>query len=306
LASMPPVEAGASAWILAKLKGKKLVVDLRDDVESSMEANLTRYIPIELIRPLFKLTKRVYSSAETVFTATQTIANTTQERGFNASILHVPNGADTSLFKPLGKETQNKIRDEYALPSQKIIFIYVGAGINPYYRLDAVLRAVSALPRTAKERAFFLFYVYNGLKNLKKYMEELKLETNLAEVREPILRSSLAEVMAACDTGLVPFDNKPYLLCARSTKMYEYLSSGACIICSGPTGGELDTLISSFPNLGVFTEPTVEGFVQAFSKIINKTQVFLSEDMKNLRHQFVQNNFERRRIMIKAMRALQD
>jgi len=306
LASMPPVEAGTSAWILAKLTRKKLIVDLRDDIESSMEANLSRYIPIELIRPLFKLTKRVYSSSETVFAATQTIANTTRERKVYTSIRYVPNGADTSLFQPQNKETQKKTRRKYSLPSGKVIIVYVGSGINPYYRLDSVLHALKALSGAAKGRAFCLFYVYNGIEKLNKLKEELKLTEDLVEIREPLPRSSLAEVLATCDIGLVPFDNKSYLLCARSTKLYEYLSSGLCIICSGPRGGELDTFISKYPDLGVFTQPTVEGFAQAISSVMKNSQVFLSEDMKSLRHRFVEDYFDRKKIMMKAMKALQD
>lgn len=306
LASMPPMEAGVSAWLLAKLTRKKLVVDLRDDMESFMEANLTRYIPLELIRPLFKLARRVYSSSVTVFAATQTIAKTTQEHIVNTSIRFVPNGADTSLFQPQNKEIQNKTRKKHSLPSEKIIIVYVGSGINPYYRLDAVLHAVKTLPQTKKERVFFLFYVYNGIESLCKLKEQLKLTNGLVEIRLPLIRSSLAEVLAACDVGLVPFDNKSYLLCARSTKLYEYLSSGECAICSGPVGGELDTLISKYPNLGVFTQPTVEGFAGAFSKIIGDAQAFLGEEMKSLRHRFVKEKFDRKKTMMKAMETLLD
>ena len=306
LASMPPVEAGASAWILAKLARKKLIVDLRDDIESALEANLTRYIPIKLIRPLFKLTRQVCSSSKIIFAATQTIANTAQEREVSTPIRYVPNGADTSLFQPQNKETQKETRIKYSLPSEKVIIVYVGSGINPYYRLDAVLHAVKALPEATKERVFFLFYVYNGIENLNKLKEELKLPNDLAELRRPIPRSSLAEVLAACDVGLVPFDNKPYLLCARSTKLYEYLSCGACIVCSGPTGGELDVLVSVHPSLGLFTQPTVERFVHAFSQVVKEADIFLSEEMKSLRHRFIKENFDRKKTMMKAMKNVLD
>jgi len=306
LVSMPPVEVGLVGWLLAKLSGKNLVVDLRDDWESSMEANVTRYIPMKMIKPLFKLARQIYSSSTNIFAATQTIADTLRTREINTSIRYVPNGADTMIFFPQNKYVRVKTRRKYRLPLEKIAIVYCGSGINPYYRLEEVLKSIRALPKSVKEKVFFLFYVYNGMNRLKTLKEDLEVPNYLAEIHGPMPRRNLAEVLAACDVGLVPFDDKPYLLCARSTKLYEYLSCGTCVICSGPPYGELDVLLSSHPYLGLFTQPTIEGYVKALSQIVKNQESFLSDDMKNLRHQFIKDNFDRRKIMLKAMQALLD
>lgn len=301
LASMPPLEVGVSAWLLAKLLRKNLIVDLRDDWESAMEVHIARYIPLKLIKLLFKLSKLIYSFSICIFAATQTITNTVQRRGVEVSVLYVPNGADTSLFLPQNKEARNKTRIKYSLPLGKVVILYCGSGINPYYRLDMVLMAVKALPKNLKEKAFLVLYVYNGEDQLKKLKEELKMPNDLVEIRKPLQRSSLAEVMAACDVGLVPFDDKPYLMCARSTKLYEYLSCGLGIISSGPTDGELNSLLTSNLQLGLFTRPTVEGFAQAFVHVIENIESFSGDHAKALRCKFIEENFDRREIMKKAM-----
>jgi len=60
LASMPPSEVGVSAWLIAKLSGKDLVVDLRDDWESAIEQKLSCYVPATLLKAVFWFPRKVY------------------------------------------------------------------------------------------------------------------------------------------------------------------------------------------------------------------------------------------------------
>jgi len=303
LASMPPLETGMSAWIIAKIKHVPLVVDLRDDWESAANVQLKRFFPKGMLTILSTITRRIYSSASIMFAVTQTIAETMQKRNIKTEILLVPNGADTKVFAPKTLRIRRETRRENALPPERIIVVYCGSGVNPYYRLDLALSSFKILSEEFERKIFFVFYVYNGIESLRKLQGKLGISRNQLEIRDPLPRNQLAEVLAACDIGLVPFDAKEYLLCARSTKIYEYLSSGLYVVCSGPEGGELDVLLSSNAKLGTFVLPTNENFVETF-KFASENEFLLGEDMRALRHSFIRENYDRQYIMRKAMDAL--
>jgi len=304
LASMPPLEVGVSAWFLAKLSHVELIIDLRDDWESSVGSQITRYISMELVKPLFMLANKIYSFSIGIFAVTKTIANTIRRRGVNTPIFLVPNGADTSVFLSQSERVRSETRLKYALPQDKIVITYCGSGINPYYRLDRILLSVKALPNEVKKRIFLIFFLYNGVKGLTRLRLRLGVSEDLVEIRGPLHRSNLAEVLAACDMGLVPFDEKPYLLCARSTKLYEYLSTGLYVISSGPRGGELDSFFSNNPYLGLFTRPSVEDFVHVLSQVVKESGRLFGDDYRRLRRSFIMENYDRRKTMMGAIKKI--
>ena len=304
MASMPSLEIGVSAWFLAKLLGMKLIVDLRDDWESSVESQLTRYIPIELIRPLFKIANKMYSFSTSILVVTETIGDAIRMRGVNTYIVFAPNGADTSVFLPQGDEIRSQIRLKFVLPQDKVAMVYCGSGVNPYYRLDLLLFSVRSLPDEVKEKSFFVFYVYNGIEHLKVLKAKLGISDSVVEIRDPLPRAVLAEVLAACDVGLVPFDDEPYLLCARSSKLYEYLSAGLYVISSGPEGGELDRFFSARHDLGLFTLPRVRDFVHVFSRVVERMDGLFGDDYRCLRYSFIKENYDRQKTMKETMKAI--
>lgn len=304
VASMPPLEVGVSAWLVAKILGINLVVDLRDDWELALERELSRYIPAKLLRPVFWIASKVYSFATAILVATQTIAERIKKRGINTPTILAFNGANTSVFFPRDEASRKEIRIKYALPRNKTVVLYCGSGMNPYYRLDCVLSCVRSMPDDMKGRVFFVFYLYSGIESLRKMKEELAIPDDVVEVREPVPRVVLAEVMAACDVGLVPFNDDPYLLCARSTKLYEYLSAGLYVISCGPKGGELDQVFSLNPQLGSFTLPSTKNLLGVVLRTVKNAAYIFDDSSRFLRHKFILENYERRAIMTKAMRAL--
>jgi len=305
LISMPPLETGVSAWFISKLHRSKLVIDIRDDWESAANNQLKQYFPAKLIKLLLVIANRIYASAFMVLAVNQTIAHTIQKRVDTAKILLVPNGAETSVFKPESSDVRTKRRLDYTLPLDKIILVYCGSGVNPYYRLDLVLWSIKTLPKDTVKNLFFVFYVYNGLSKLDKLRRQLKIPEEVVQIRSPLPRSKLAKVLSACDVGLVPFDAKQYLLCAISTKLYEYLSSGLYVICSGPKGGELDSFFLANPPLGFFTVPSVSGFAFVFQQIVERTEVLYNNGFRESQHAFIREHYDRKHIMGQAVRVIQ-
>jgi glycosyltransferase involved in cell wall biosynthesis len=298
--SMPPFETGMGGWILTKLLRKKLIIDYMDDWEASLQASLTRYIPRKLMVPIFKLSSIIYSSSALLFVVTPTLANRIRQRGIIVSTILVPNGADTLIFFPRNK-SRSEIRIRCSLPLSKTVIVYCGSGLNPYYRLDLILLAAKSLPVTVKEKVFFVFYLSSGAGHYRRLKESLRISDGLVEIREPLPRRALSEAMAACDVGLVPFDDEPYLSYAMSTKVYEYLSSGLYVIGSGPRGGELDTFFSQNANCGTFVRPALEDFVSVFLKVAKSKQALYEDDARDFRYSFVRDHYDARKIMVNAM-----
>ena len=303
LASMPPSEVGVSAWLVSKLLGINLIVDLRDDWELAQERELSNYFPKEFFKPLFWLATRVYSCATAILVSTQTIAERVKRRGIETPTVLASNGADTSIFFQRGGNYRKKMRIKHDLPQNKVIILYCGS-LTRYYRLDRVLSFVSSLPDHIRRQVFLVFYLHNGVEKVREMKEELRMSDDLVEVREAVPRVVLAEVMAACDVGLVPFDDEPYLLCARSAKLYEYLSAGLYVICNGPKGGELERFFSVNQRLGTFSLPYRKDLSSVFSPIIKDRECMFDDNNRILRHDFIRENYERKTIMTKAMKAI--
>jgi len=299
VASMPPVETGLSAWVLSKALGAKLIIDLRDDWEASLESQVTRYIPRQLFAPIFKLAAITYSSALCVLVITKTLENTVRKRVAQMPTILAPNGADTLIFKPQKEELRRSLKSKYGLPPNKIIMMYCGSGINSYYRLDIVLEAIRSLPRSLKDKMFCVFYLYNGQSHYKKLKDILEISDDLVEIRDPLPRSSLSGVMGASDVGLVPFDDKKFLLYATSTKVYEYISSGLYVLGSGPPKGELESFFRRNPKLGLFTNATVRGYARVLASALESTSEY-DDGSRNSRHQYISETYDRHKVMVKT------
>ena len=304
VASMPPLETGLSAWLLTKLKTAKLIIDLRDDWESARRAQIGRYFPTGTFGALSIVAKKIYSDALIVLAATSTIAQTIGRRGVATQTLLVPNGADTSIFVPQNESVRKEIRTKYDLPLDKLIIVYCGSGTISYYRLDIVLSCIKFLPQEVKDKIYVVFYVYSGSNQLKRMLSKLGIADKIVDIRDPLPRRSLAQVLAACDVGVVPFDSDAYLLCARSTKLYEYLSSGLYVISSGPKGGELDVFFSANRVLGLFVQLSANDFARSFSHILETAGDLFSDDLRKLRHSFIKKDYDRKSIMKTTMKAL--
>lgn len=304
LALMPPLEVGVSALLLAKLFRVKFTIDLNDDWESALRIQLRGHSPIRLMAPVSWISTRIYSYSSNLLVVTPTLARSIRQRRIKTNIVLAPNGADTSIFLQRDLKERERLKSKYLLPKDKTLVVYCGSGVVPYYRLDLVLSSAKLLPNAIKERIFFIFFLNNGEKHLTQLKEKLNIPDNLVEIRAPLPRTDLADVLAACDVGLVPFDDKQYLLYATSTKVYEYLSSGLYVVASGPKNGELNSIFSSDSGLGLFISPHVQDFVHAFEQITLKGEDSFKDVPRNVRSEFVRRNYDWKNNMAKVIRIL--
>jgi colanic acid biosynthesis glycosyl transferase WcaI len=223
----PPIFPAVPAILLAKLRGAKLVVDLRDlwpDEVVAVGAAREGSMPIRLLRAIERW---MYRSADVVTCTTRAFADTVAERGVGEEKRRLlPNGADVELFRPLPRE--NEIAAEYPF-GDRLVVMYSGLlGIK--HGLETVIET-AALLRDREDVVFFLRGEGPRREALEAQVRELELtnvifggERPIDEVPYLLARSDV------CVTNLLP---DAYLEKIVSVKVFEYLA------CSKPVVGGL-------------------------------------------------------------------
>ena len=223
----PPIFPAVPAILLAKLRGAKLVVDLRDlwpDEVVAVGAAREGSIPIRLLRAIERW---MYRSADVVTCTTRAFADTVAERGVGEEKRRLlPNGADVELFRPLPRE--NEIAAEYPF-GDRLVVMYSGLlGIK--HGLETVIET-AALLRDREDVVFFLRGEGPRREALEAQVRELDLTNVIFGGERPIEEVPYLLARAdVCVTNLLP---DAYLEKIVSVKIFEYLA------CSKPVVGGL-------------------------------------------------------------------
>jgi putative colanic acid biosynthesis glycosyltransferase WcaI len=223
----PPIFPAVPAILLAKLRGAKLVVDLRDlwpDEVVAVGAAREGSAPIRVLRAIERW---MYRSADVVTCTTRAFADTVAERGVGEEKRRLlPNGADVELFRPLPRE--NEIAAEYPF-GDRLVVMYSGLlGIK--HGLETVIEA-AALLRDREDVVFFLRGEGPRREALKAQVRELGLTNVLFGGERPIEEVPYLLARAdVCVTNLLP---DRYLDKIVSVKVFEYLA------CAKPVVGGL-------------------------------------------------------------------
>ncbi|MDE2237931.1 MAG: glycosyltransferase family 4 protein, partial [Elusimicrobia bacterium] len=125
IASSPPLTIGLNAWFIAAIKRIPFVFEIRDLwPEFAIEMGVLRN-PI-LIKLAYALERFIYRRANRINVLTPAFRrHLTAKKGIEEGrIIHIPNGADLSLFRPGPKD--NWVREKHGWGG-RFVAIYVGA-----------------------------------------------------------------------------------------------------------------------------------------------------------------------------------
>jgi len=273
ISTVPKINNAIAGFLLSKLFKVPHVVDIRDYWESSLISYpLSTFIPRHLALLLIRITSVFYRQASSLITVNKTLKSILARRGVPYNRIHlIPNGADTSLFRPCENAACIKrLRKKYALPLSKLIFVYGGA-LSPDYKFDAVLRGVSYLH---KNEDFELVVVGTPTllmtnERLEQTVEKLGIKEKV-KVMGPLPVDKLAEVLRCCDVGIIPLDDRKPLKHVITAKLFAYLASGLPVLASGPRGGELENFIRKH-RVGTFVpNATPHDFAAGFREFIRQ------------------------------------
>lgn len=274
VSTVPDITNAIAGLIISKLFRIPHIIDVRDYWESTfLVYPLNRIIPRTLSFLLIRMVSFVYRQASSLITINETLKAILTERGVPSDRINlIPNGADTSLFRPCQtEECVRDLRERLGLPLSKLIFVY-GGSLMQDFRFDIVLRAINLLGRTSSSADFMLFIIgrptkISGANKILEMIKEFGLYDKVKMIG-PVSLGRMAELLRCCDVGIIPEDGDELFKCSITTKIFGYLASGLPVLASGPKDGELDKFLTKH-KVGFFIgNPTSKRFAEGFKRFI--------------------------------------
>ncbi len=199
LTSSPPITTTLAAVLLAKLKRKPIVVDIRDlwpdiGIELGIIKNKL------LIKTLKFVDRFIIKSSDQIIVPLESFEEIMLRKGARCEVTTIYNGADTSVFVPLKKDKKVEVRGKYNLPQNKKIAVYFGFfnfGMND---VDTLAEALSLLRQDGNK--FYFLFIGDGVKKADFVQKiEGKIEYKFLK---PMSSRELSEVIASCDLSIIP------------------------------------------------------------------------------------------------------
>jgi glycosyltransferase involved in cell wall biosynthesis len=285
--SFPGGDSGSGFIIACSILRIKYVVDYRDEWENQLiYASRIR----EFSRGFYLFIKRIslfyYKRARFVSAVTTPFVVVLKKNGVT-NVMHFPNGAVTSSFKPVNRKHDNEF----------FSIIYSG-GVGEYYRLDVVLSALKILA-DKNLKNIRLLIVGRGtneriLYNLQEYSRQLGIPNSLVYLGNKSNVDELSKIIAKADVGIIPFDDNILWKNALTAKFFEYCSSGLPVIATVFDDSLLAKVISE-NRIGLTSRPLDdEGLADVLEKIYGDKE-FREIAGKRARI-LVEKNFDRNKL----------
>jgi glycosyltransferase involved in cell wall biosynthesis len=227
--SSPTFFSIGSAWLLARLKRARLVLEVRD-LWPAIFVELGVLTNRRIIGLLERLELAAYATADQVVVVSDGFRANLIERGVPAEKIHtVRNGVALDRFRPgaLDPADRDQARARFGARPGDCLVLYAGThGIS--HALPAVADAAARLAGTQVRFAF----VGDGADKprLERRVSELGLDNvRLAAAVPPEEVPGLLETADIC---LVPLRDVPLFATFIPSKMFEYLAAGKPVIGS--------------------------------------------------------------------------
>jgi glycosyltransferase involved in cell wall biosynthesis len=235
--SSPTFFSIGSAWLLARLKQARFVVEIRD-LWPAIFVELGVLTNNRVIRVLERLELAAYAAADQVVVVSEGFRDNLIERGVPAAKVHtIRNGVDLSRFDP-ARPADPAVRARLGARPGDCLVLYVGThGISQ--GLSAVADAAARLARDQRVRFAF---VGDGAD--KRRLTERVAELGLDHVTllPSVPSAEVPALLAAADVCLVPLRQVPLFATFIPSKMFEYLAAGRAVI--GSMAGEAAHILS--------------------------------------------------------------
>jgi glycosyltransferase involved in cell wall biosynthesis len=273
LSSLPNGEVAVAGFLLSKTFRIPLLVDMRDFYPTPSHGLhfLRAHLPRTVHEIMISFFRFIFRNSDKIICVDESIKEKLVQLGVSSERVQVvPNGADTDTYQPCSPEERERRRLKYRLPSSKFIFVYAGS-LATYYPIAEAIKGVKRLyPKN--EDFLLLIMSYMNLEHLKELVQELGLEDEV-KFLGPFSPVQAAEVLSACDVGIVTYRSEDYWKGMYGAKMFSYMSCGLPILASGPINGVIENFIRRF-NTGVFIyEPNEANFAKGYAYCLsNRTE----------------------------------
>jgi len=291
----PPIFQAITAYIVSRIRRKPYVLEVRDLWPDFM-------VEIGAIRNPFLIfasrliEKFLYKNSRTIIVNTPGfISFISAKIGSDKRINLVPNGVDTSMFKP--PEEGKVIRKNLGL-EDRFIVLYAGA-IGISNDIETLLNAAGIL---REEPDVFFLIVGGG--NEKERMIAMAKELSLDNVMflDPIAKKHMPEMIAAADAAVAILKNIPMFRTTYPNKVFDYMAGERPVILA--IDGVIRELVEK-AGAGIFVPP---GDALALAEAIRilRNDEGMRKEMGRRGRALVEKCFERRKQAEEFERVLTD
>jgi glycosyltransferase involved in cell wall biosynthesis len=234
-ASSPPLLPMFSAWLVSRLRGAPLVLEIRDLWPASL-VELASPTSNALVRAMSALERFLYNQSALIVTLTEGIRQDIIGRGWPPEKIHtIRYGVSAGRFFPNADAAQ-RIRGAEGWEDFKIV-LYLGAhGLA--YDLDVILRAADRL-RGRPEILFVL--IGDGLKKERLLEAAKSMKLNNVVFHPPIPARDAPAYINAADLCLATLRNAPLFRGAIPSKLSEYMACGKAVVVG--VRGEAEAIV---------------------------------------------------------------
>src|ERR1700753_515151 len=248
--SSPTFFSIGSAWLLAKRKRARFVVEIRD-LWPAIFVELGVLTNRRVIRLLERLERAAYAAADQVVVVSEGFRDNLIARGVPAGKVHtIRNGVDLTRFDP-DAAADPAVRARLGAEPGDCLVLYVGThGISQGLPVvaDAAARLARDPGRPAGQPIRFAFVGRGaGQHRLERRVAELGLDH--VTLLPSVSAAEVPGLLAAADICLVPLRQVPLFATFIPSKMFELLAAGRAVI--GSMTGEPAHLLAGAGGGGV-------------------------------------------------------
>jgi glycosyltransferase involved in cell wall biosynthesis len=247
---------------MVKNSFKLLIFDVYPDALSELGYLTERSLIMQWWR---KVNKKVFAKAESIFTITESMRQLLLNYAGNNMIKVVPVWTDNTFLKPIDP-AENSFLKRHNL-SGKFVVLYSG-NIGLSGDVDVLIDIAAEIRR---EDIVFLI-IGDGAKKIKisEKVNELNLSNVVLLPWQPA--SELPFSLSSASLAVVSLRIKASNLAVPS-KLYDYLSVGAPLLCISSKGSEVESLVSKYECGRSFEPDNICGMINFVIEIANNMEL---------------------------------
>jgi glycosyltransferase involved in cell wall biosynthesis len=246
IASSPTLFSALAAWVIASIRGVPFVLEVRDLwPEAIVGLGLMRSGSVS-VRLLASLAAFLYRRAARIVVVTHAFADRIAAQGIDRSrIAVIPNGADLSLFAPVGNGALGaSTRAAFGL-GDGFVVAYVGThGLS--HGLGALLDAAESQPDVT------YMLVGDGADRDRLLAERERRRLSNVLMHPSVDKSTVPGLYAAADVCVVPLRDVEIFDAFVPSKLFEVLAAGRPIVAA--VRGEARAILAA-SNGALLVEP---------------------------------------------------
>jgi glycosyltransferase involved in cell wall biosynthesis len=275
IVSIPDSYIILSSYIGSLLTRSKLIIDVRDPQEEIMVYRYKKGFSGLIAKIYRKINYSIYRKADGVLGVTKKLVRTIAKEIWRPVYL-IPNGADLSNFKPLGKK---EAREKLGLSLGSLLIGYVGAlSSYGYYNILPVLEAIRKIRRELDIdiKLVVAGSIYDD--GIKRIAESFGDEFKYLGVLDT---KGVVTLLSASDLGIIPRIGDPIYDYAIPAKFYEYVAIGLPLLTMANRGSELARIVEKY-KLGFVCDPGDQVCIEKAISMLVSSRSLLDEIRKNV------------------------